>query len=119
MWHVAHDGAGFWQEPGDDVGMKFMENCSQQQGFILEQFAKDYSPWDRLRAGAGEEYEEEEAAETTCNKLAMNPILCPRVLLDGKEVKKIVSEVKHEKKGGVGGKCFEICFYFPSSCSDL
>lgn len=28
MWHVAHDGAGFWQEPGDDVGMKFMENCS-------------------------------------------------------------------------------------------
>lgn len=80
------------------MGMKFIENCSQWQGFILEQFAKGCLPWERLRVGAGEEYQEEEAAKSTLNELTMNPIFCCPVLLDEREVKKIVSEVKYKRK---------------------
>lgn len=35
----------------------------------------------------------------TLNELTVNPIFCHTVLLDEKEVKKIVNEVKYEKKG--------------------
>ena len=64
--------------------------------------------------------EEEGAAETTCDELTQTPIPRPPAPLGGEEeVEKIGSEVEPRKKGGVGGRCFKIWFYFSLSCSDL
>lgn len=54
----------------------------------------------------------------TLNELTVNPIFCHTVLLDEKEVKKIVNEVKYEKKGRLGRKRF-LRFVFTSHFSDL
>ena len=63
--------------------------------------------------------EEEGAAETTCDELTQTPIPHPPAPLGGEEVEKIRSKVKPGKKGGVGGRCFNIWFYFSLSCSVL
>ena len=56
--------------------------------------------------------EEEGAAETRCDELTTTLIPHPPVLISGEEVEKIRSEVVPRKKGGVGGRCFKIRFYF-------
>jgi len=61
---------------------------------------------------------EEGAAETTCDELTTTPIPRPPVLLGGRRERN-GSEVVPGKKGGVGGGCFKIWFYFPLSHSDL
>lgn len=54
-------------------------------------------------AGAGEEYEEEGAAETTYDEPTVASISCST---DSEE--KTGSEVELEEKGGAGGRCFKI-----------
>jgi len=62
--------------------------------------------------------EEEGAAETTCDELTITPTPHPPALLGGRRERN-GSEVEPGKKGGVGGGCFEIYFYFSLSYSDL
>jgi len=62
--------------------------------------------------------EEEGAAETTCDELTAAPIPRPPALLRGKR-ERTGSEAEPGKKGGVGGRCFKIWFYFSLSYSDL
>ena len=54
-----------------------------------------------------------------CDELTQTPIPRPPAPLGGEEVEKIRSKVKPGKKGGVGGRCFKIWFYFSLSCSVL
>jgi len=49
--------------------------------------------------------EEEGAVETTCEELTAAPIPHPPAPLQGRG---FGSEVKPQKKGGVGAKCFKI-----------
>jgi len=69
--------------------------------------------------GAGEESEVEGAAETTCYELTTTPISHPPAPLAGGGGREIRSEVEPGKKGGVGERCFKMCFYFSLSYSDL
>ena len=62
--------------------------------------------------------EEGAAAETTCDELTATPIPCPPVPLGGRR-ERYGSEAEPRKKGGVGGRCFKISFYFSLSYSDL
>ena len=62
--------------------------------------------------------EEEGAAETTGDELTAAPIPRPPALLRGRKERN-GSEVEPGKKGGVGGRCFKIWFYFSLSYSDL
>jgi len=51
---------------------------------MREQFIKDSLPWEGPQAGAGEECEEEGAAETACDELSAAPILPPPAPLVGR-----------------------------------
>jgi len=62
--------------------------------------------------------EEEGAAETTCDELTVTPIPCPPALLRGRSERNRM-ETEPGKKEGVRGRCFNICFYFSLSYSDL
>ena len=55
--------------------------------------------------------EEEGAAETTCGELTPTPIPHPPALL-GDVGRESTSEAVPRKKGGVGGRCFKVWFYF-------
>jgi len=57
-------------------------------------------------------------AETTCDGLTVTPIPHPPVSLRGRRERN-GSEAEPGKKGGVGGRCFKIWFYFSLSYSDL
>ena len=85
---------------------QFMKNCSPWEGLTLEKFMEDCLPWEGPHAGAGEECEEEGAAETTCDELTATPHSPSPCATRGEEVEKIGSKVKPGKKGGVGGRCF-------------
>jgi len=61
--------------------------------------------------------EEEGVAETKCGKLTITLIPRPPALLGGRRERKGI-EVEPTKKGGVGGRCFKIWFYFSLSYSD-
>jgi len=54
------------------------------EGLLLERFMENCQPWEGLHTGAGEESEEEGAAETTCDELHTTPIPCPPVPLWGR-----------------------------------
>jgi len=54
----------------------------------LGQFVDSCLPWEGPRAGAGEEGEEEGAAETTCDELTTIPIPRPPVPLGGRRQRK-------------------------------
>ena len=62
--------------------------------------------------------EEEGAAETACDELTITPIPHPPALLVGRRGRNGI-EVGPGKKGGVGGRCLKIWFYFSLSYSDL
>ena len=66
---------------------------------MLEQFVEDCLPWVGPHAGAGEEHEEEGAAETMCDELTTTPVPHPPAPLGGG--REIGSEVEPRKKGGV------------------
>ena len=83
---------------------KFVKNCSTWEGLVLEKFTENCPPWEGPQAGAGEECEQEGIAETMLDELTAAPIPHPPVLLQGGGR----SEVKPEKKRGVGGRCFKI-----------
>jgi len=53
----------------------------------------------------------EGAAEITCDELTVTPIPRPPALLRGRRERNR-SEVEPRKKGGVGGRCSKIQFYF-------
>jgi len=55
--------------------------------------------------------EEEGMAETMCDELTITPIHRPSAQLGGRRWRN-GSEVEPGKKGGVGGRCFKIQFYF-------
>jgi len=58
--------------------------------------------------------EEEGAAETRCDELTVTPIPGPPAPRERNG-----REAEPGKKGGVGGRCFKIWFYFSLSYSDL
>jgi len=58
------------------------------------------------------------AAETTCDELTTTPFACSPVPLGGRRQRNR-SEVEPRKKGGMGGRCFKIWFYFSLFYSDL
>jgi len=64
--------------------------------------------------------EEEGVAETTCDELTVtrNPHSLSPCAAQGEESRN-VSEVERGKKGGVGGRCFEIWFHFSLSYCDF
>ena len=55
---------------------QFVKSCSPWEGPMLEKFMKDFIPWEEPHDGAGEESEEEGAAETMCDELTASPIPC-------------------------------------------
>jgi len=61
--------------------------------------------------------EEEGAEETKCDGLTVTPIPHPSSPLAGRKERNR-SRVDPGKKGGVGGSCFKIWFYFSLSYSD-
>ena len=63
---------------------QFVKNCSPREGPTLEKWVEDSLPWVGAQAGAGEECEEEEAAETTCDEMTTTPIPHPPALLRGR-----------------------------------
>ena len=62
--------------------------------------------------------EDDEAAEIMCDELTVNPIPRPPAPLGGGG-REFGTEVVPGKKGGVGGRCFKIWFYFSLPYSDL
>jgi len=64
---------------------QLMKNGSPQEGPTLEKWVlpTDCLLWEEPHTGAGEECEEERAAETTCDELTAIPIPCPTVPLLG------------------------------------
>jgi len=64
-------------------------------------------PWDGPYSGAGEECEEEGAAETTCDELTTTPFPVPLPCSEG-GVRQIRSEIEPGKKGGMGERCLKI-----------
>jgi len=62
-----------WKRP--TLG-QFVENCSQWERAMLEQFMEDCLLWEGPQTGAGEECEEEGAAEM-CHELTASPIPVP------------------------------------------
>ena len=61
---------------------------------------------------------EEGAAQTTCDELTAAPNPHAPAALAGRRERN-GSEVEPGKKGGVGGRCFKIWFYFSPSYSDM
>ncbi|KAK4821782.1 hypothetical protein QYF61_002198 [Mycteria americana] len=61
---------------------QFVKNCSPWEGLTLEKFLKDCLLSVEPHAGAGEEREEEGAAESTCDELTTTPISSPPVPLE-------------------------------------
>lgn len=76
---------------------------------------EDCLPWVGPDAGAGEECEEEESVETTCDEPTTTMLLHH----SGGRIGEIENEVEPRKKGGLGGKCFKIWFCFSLSYTDL
>ena len=74
--------------------------------------------WSRGRARSSPPPEEEGAAKTRGEEPTPAPVLVP-LRCWGEEVEKIRSGVEPQKKGGVGGRCLKIQFYFSLSYSDL
>jgi len=62
--------------------------------------------------------EEEGAAETMFDQMTVTPVPHPPAPLGGRR-ERSGSEVERRKKGGVGGRCFKIWFYFSLPYSDL
>ena len=46
----------------------FLKDCTPWEGPTLEQLVEDCLPWEGPHAGAGQERQEDGAAETTCRK---------------------------------------------------
>ncbi|KAM9590862.1 uncharacterized protein ACIBXB_005912 [Morphnus guianensis] len=63
---------------------QFVKNCSPWEGPTFKKFMEDCLLWEGPHAGAGEECEEEGAAETMCDELTATPIPCPPVPLRGR-----------------------------------
>jgi len=62
----------------------FVKDCTLWKGLMLEQSMEDCPPWEGPHAGAGEEREKEEVAETTCDELTAASIPCPPAQLRGR-----------------------------------
>jgi len=61
-----------------------MKNCSPWEGLTMEKFMEDCLLWEGPHAGAREEREEKEVAETMCDELTIAPIPRRPVLLGGR-----------------------------------
>jgi len=72
---------GPWKGPTLE---QFMKRSSLWEEPPSDQFVEDCLLWEGHHAGAGEESEEEEAAERTCDELTVTPIPHPPVPLGGK-----------------------------------
>jgi len=77
---------------------QLMKNCNLLEGPMLEQFVKDCIPWVGPHAGAGEESEEEGAAQTKHDELSVTPI--PH--LPALEVKKTRVKLSLGRREGQG-----------------
>jgi len=82
-----------------------VKNCSPWEGLMLEKFMENCFPWEGPHAGAGEESEEEGAAETTSDELTAASIPRPPVLLRG--MRQRIQEGSQAQEEGRGrGRCF-------------
>jgi len=68
--------------------------------------------WGGPHDGAGEESEEEAAAETMCDELTTTPIPCPPVLLRGRRWRKLGVKLSLGRTEGWGEGVFKIWFDF-------
>ena len=71
---VGHPG---WSSP-------FLKDCNPWEGLTLEKFMEDCLLWEWPHTGAGEEREEEGAAERMCDEPTTTPIPHPPVPLRGR-----------------------------------
>jgi len=83
------------------------EELEPMERRMLEKFVQNCLPWVEPHAGAGEECEEEEAAETVCDALTIIPLPRPTALPRGRG-RDFGNEVRPGKKGGVGDRCCKI-----------
>lgn len=94
--------------PREGSAWQFRKNCCLWEEPILEKSWGDCLLWKGPHAGAGQEREEEGAAERTPDELSATPILCTPVPLKGGGGE-FGNENEHRKKGLV---YFGIRFYF-------
>ncbi|GAB0181389.1 hypothetical protein GRJ2_000604200 [Grus japonensis] len=90
LWRTAHAGTALlagpvaYEEepmleqfvPEAPMLEQFLKNCSLWKVLVLEMFVKDCLLWEGPHAGAGEECEEEGAAETKRDELTRTPFPC-------------------------------------------
>jgi len=98
---------------------RFMQTCSPWEGLTLEKFLENCLLWKGPHAGAGEECEEETAAETTCDELTGTTILCSPALLGGRRQGKPGVKLSLVRRVGWGEGAFKIWFHFSLSYSGL
>jgi len=59
------------------------------------------------------------AAETTCDELTATPVPHPPAPLGERRQRKLGVKLSLGRRGGVGGRCFKIWFYFSLPFSDF
>ena len=76
---------------------------------------KNCLPWKRLHAGAGEQYEEEGAAERKCYRITTTPFPIS-FHCSGEGDRRVRSEAEFGKKGGwrEGGFSFAFIYHYPT-----
>ncbi|KAJ7402850.1 hypothetical protein BTVI_82620 [Pitangus sulphuratus] len=82
----------------EPMSKQFLKNCSLLEGYTLEKVMKDCLLWLRSHSSrAGEEWEEEGAAETKPCELTPTTILCPPCYSRG-GIRRVGGEVEPGKK---------------------
>lgn len=82
------------------------KNCSQWEGYTLEQFVKDCMPWEGNHTAAGEKREEKGAAETNFYELGCNPSSPSPCTSWDEGGRRVRSEVESGRKEEGRGKYF-------------
>ncbi|KAK4806933.1 hypothetical protein QYF61_027300 [Mycteria americana] len=87
-----------WKRP---VLEQFLKDCSPWEGPTLEKVVKDCLLWEGPHTGAGEEREEEGAADMKCYELtATPPFLIPLCHSGGEEVEKLEVKLSPGRREG-------------------
>jgi len=96
----------------------FLKNCTPWEGPTLGQFV-NCLPWEGTHAGAGEESEEEGAAEALCDELTITPISLSPCAAHGEEAENLGVELSPGRREGWGEGVLRFSFYFSLPYSDL
>lgn len=95
---------------------QFLKNFSPWEELTLKNLLKDYTLWQGSHTGAGKEYKEEGAAETTSYESSTAPIPYPPVTLRFNEVEELGMKLSLGRRERWGKGVF-ILFYFSLSYS--